>query len=59
MLKFISKLQWLALIGFLGVILDNQYLRLFFLFWLCCLADVFSPMGNAHKEVLPIGSATA
>ena len=44
MLKFISKLQWLALIGFLGVILDNQYLRLFFLFWLCCLADVFSPM---------------
>ena len=44
MLKFISKLQWLALIGFLGVILDNQYLRLFFLFWLCCLAEVFSPM---------------
>ena len=52
MLKFVSKLQWLALIGFLGVLLDNQYLRLFFLFWLCCLADVFSPMRSIFSNLI-------
>ena len=51
MLKFISKLQWLALIGFLGILLDNQYLRLFFLFWLCCLADIFSPMRSIFSNL--------
>ena len=52
MLKFVSKLQWLALIGFLGVLLDNQYLRLFFLFWLCCLADAFSPMRSIFSSLI-------
>ena len=51
MLKFISKLQWLFWVGFLGVILDNQYLTLFFLFGLCGFANVFSPMRNdIHKH---------
>lgn len=44
MLKFISKLQWLFLIGFLGIWWDNRYLMLFFLFGLCGFASVISPM---------------
>lgn len=44
MIKFISKMQWLSLIGFIGIFLDNKYLILFFLFGLCGLASAFSPM---------------
>ena len=46
MLKFISKLQWLFWIGFIGVFLDNPYLTLFFLFGFCGFANVFSPARN-------------
>lgn len=47
MVRFISKLQWLSLVGFLGIFLENQYLILFFLFGLCGLVNVFSPIrGN-------------
>ena len=49
MLKFISKLQWLFLIGFLGIWWDNQYLMLFFLFGLCGFASVISPMRSNYS----------
>lgn len=43
MLKFISKLQWLFWIGFIGVFLDNPYLTLFFLFGFVVLQMYFRP----------------
>ena len=55
MLKFISKLQWLFWIGFLGVFFDNQYLTLFFLFGLCGFANVFSPTRNYISNLMFLG----
>lgn len=55
MLKFISKLQWLFWVGFLGVFFDNQYLTLFFLFGLCGFANVFSPMRNNIQNLMFLG----
>ncbi len=55
MLKFISKLQWLFLVGFLGVFLDNPYLTLFFLFGLCGFANVFSPTRNDISNLMFLG----
>ena len=55
MLKFISKLQWLFWIGFIGVFLDNPYLTLFFLFGLCGFASVFSPARNDISNLIFLG----
>ena len=55
MLKFFSRLQWLFLVGFLGVFLDNPYLTLFFLFGLCGFANVFSPTRNDISNLMFLG----
>lgn len=41
-LHLLSKLQWLGLIGFIGIVLDIQGLKYLCFFWLLSLIDVFS-----------------
>jgi hypothetical protein len=39
-LSFISKIKWIGLIGALGQILGNSYLKLFWLFMLLGLIEI-------------------
>ena len=55
MLHFLSRLQWLALIGFAGVFSNNEHVRLFFLFWLFSLLDIFSPLRSIFDSLKFLG----
>lgn len=55
MIKFLSRLQWLAIIGFLGVYFDNEHLKLFFLFWLFSILDCYSPLRNFGSTLKFLG----
>lgn len=51
MIRVLSRLQWLAIIGFVGIYYDNKYIRLFFLFWLFSLLDCYSPMRSLSNNL--------
>lgn len=55
MIKILSRLQWLAVIGFLGVYLNNKYLKLFFLFWLFSVLDCYSPLRDISSNLKFLG----
>ncbi len=55
MIKILSRLQWLAIIGFLGIYLNNEHLKLFFLFWLFSILDCYSPLRDILSNLKFLG----